>query len=81
MNGKFTVSTKEMVQLLGLESEKTLFRRRTDYGSDRCLDQRFLERGIHFQSKTPGSAQLVWDPERTKRAWDAACSIKEEAAK
>ena len=75
MASKFTASTKEMVQMLGLSSEKTLFRRRTDYASDRNAAQ-FLERGLHFQSKSPGASQLVWDPELTKRAWDAACAAQ-----
>ena len=68
---KFTATTREMVELLGLKSEKTLFRRRTDYPADTSTPQ-FLERGIHFQAKTPGASQLSWDPDATTRAWNTA---------
>ena len=76
MAANFNASTKEVLSALGLESSKSLFRRRTDYvDSARAATQRFLEPNIHFRKKTPGSTQLVWDLERTKRAWETALKL------
>ena len=63
MAANFNASTKEVLSALGLESSKSLFRRRTDYvDSARATTQRFLEPNIHFRKKTPGSTRSsgIW---------------------
>lgn len=73
MASKFTASTREVLEALGLQASKSLHRRRTDYTDNARPDTfRFLEPGIHFRQKTPGSPQLVWDLDATVRAWDVA---------
>jgi len=75
----FTASTKDVLERLGLNSYKTLFRRRTDYHERRKLKlQQFLEHGIHFRKKSPDSNQLVWDLELTERAWKQAIDIRHQ---
>lgn len=76
MNDHFDCSTKQVLERLGLNCTKTLFRRRTDYKDSRCEDlMQFLEPGIHFRRKTPGSTQLVWNWEKTERAWEQALRL------
>ena len=77
MPATFNASTKEVMQMLGLNSTKTLHRRRTDY-KEACSGnvQRFLEPGIHFRRKSPDSSQLVWNLQKTKRAWKQAMKVK-----
>ena len=77
----FNASTKEVLKALGLESSKSLFRRRSDYiDNSRGATHRFLEPNIHFRKKTPGSTQLVWDLERTVRAWATALKLSSKGA-
>ena len=71
------ISTREVMERLGITNSKTLFRRRTDYNDPRCQQLLlFLEPGIHFFPKSQGAKQLVWDWEKTKRAWDQALAIQ-----
>jgi len=64
------------MERLGLNSTKTLFRRRTDYNETRSENTlRFLEPGIHFRRKSPDTSQLVWNWEKTQRAWEQALKM------
>ena len=76
MDHSFNYSTRQVLEELGLNSTKTLFRRRTDY-KDRQSEKtkRFLKPGIHFRRKSPDSGQLVWNWEKTARAWDQAIKL------
>lgn len=70
---RFNATTKEVCEALMLSNEKTLFRRRTDFGdSQRKRVQRFLEPGVHFRRKTPDSKVLLWDLALTIKAWNTA---------
>ena len=72
----FNTSTREVMERLGHASSKTLFRRRVDYADQRVpADQKFLIPGVHFQRKSPGSMQLVWDWQKTKAAWEQALRV------
>lgn len=76
MLNQFDASTRQVMERLGLNSTKTLFRRRTDYNDPRCKHLlRFLEPGVHFRRKSPDSSQLVWNWEKTRRAWAQALQI------
>lgn len=71
---EFTASTREVMEALGLNNSKTLFRRRTDFHEKHGVKvARFLEPGIHFRRVSPESRNLVWDLELTVRAWNTAC--------
>jgi hypothetical protein len=68
--------TREVMERLGILSTKTLFRRRTDCRDPRTKTLRtFLEPGVHFFSLTPGSTRLIWDWEKTERAWKQALKL------
>lgn len=72
----FNCSTKEVLLHLGLGNCKSLFRRRIDYKDAQARTlTRFLEPGVHYRRKTPGSTQLVWDLDATVAAWEAALKI------
>jgi hypothetical protein len=61
------VDSSTMAAALGI-SVKTLHRLRVDTTADA-----FLEQGIHFRPKTPKpGSPLVWDRERTIKAWQFA---------
>jgi hypothetical protein len=61
------VDSSTMAAALGI-SVKTLHRLRTDTTADA-----FLEEGTHFRAKTPKTGSpLVWDQERTLKAWQFA---------
>jgi hypothetical protein len=65
MDDCFNYSTRQVLEELGLNSTKTLFRRRTDYKDHQSeKKQRFLKPGIHFRRKSPDSGQLVWNCHR-----------------
>jgi hypothetical protein len=66
------LSSRETAKRLGI-SIKTLFRHRKDFGEPPGNRTRFLDRGVHFFTKSPGSPQLVWDWEATEHAWLQAC--------
>ena len=77
----FNASTREVLDRLGLNNSKTLFRRRTDFHEPRRKEvNRFLEEGIHFRRKSPDSTQLVWDLELTERAWKQALEIRNQSS-
>ena len=77
----FNASTREVLDRLGLNNSKTLFRRRTDFKEPRRKEvARFLEEGIHFRRKSPDSTQLVWDLELTERAWKQALEIRHSSS-
>lgn len=68
---------------LGLGDSKTLFRRRTDFQeTQQRVTLRFLEPDIHFRRISPDSTRLVWDMDRTVKAWETALKLQAaEAAK
>ena len=77
----FTASTKEVMERLGLGNNKTLFRRRTDFQEkEQKVALKFLEPGIHFRRMSPGSTRLVWDLDRTVKAWEAALKLQATGA-
>jgi len=75
------IPTREVMERLGLKSTKTLFRRRTDCKDPQSRKLRtFLEPNVHFFPMAPGSSQLVWDWEKTERAWHQALKIDGKGA-
>jgi hypothetical protein len=73
----FNASTRDVMNQLGLNNSKTLFRRRVDFFEPHRKEvSRFLEEGIHYRRKSPDSPQLVWDLYRTKLAWHAAVALR-----
>ena len=59
------VPSAEMARILNV-SVKTLHRHRQLED-----ESRFLELGKHFFRRSPSSSELVWDVEKTKKAWSA----------
>ena len=84
----FTASTRQVLAELGLSDPKTLHRRREDY-SDKGnpVSQKIFQQGVHFVRQTPSlHSPIVWDRERTVRAWRAATvalamTLQDRAAK
>jgi hypothetical protein len=61
MTTETRVSSADMAALLGI-SVKTLHRHRKSNTS-------FWRPGIHYSLRTPGVTELVWDAEKTQKAW------------
>ena len=70
---EFSASTREVCARLGLQSNRSLLRRKLDtHETARPHQLKFLKEGLHFRAKSPGCKALIWDLERTVKAWEAA---------
>ncbi len=76
----FNASTRDLMQLLGVNDPKTLHRRREDY-NDKSIhpDSQIFKLGVHYRRKSPTSPQVVWDKEVTVRAWTEATKVTSQA--
>jgi len=76
---KFTATTRQVIAELGFADPKSLHRRREDYhAKDNPVsqEQRIFQLGVHYVRQTPSNrAPLLWDLEKTVRAWRAATRV------
>lgn len=71
----FTATTREVLNRLGLLDAKTLHRRRQDYfdkNNPVKPEHQVFQLGVHYAKKSPNSGVILWDMEKTLRAWKTA---------
>ena len=75
----FTATTRQVLAELGFTDPKSLHRRREDYfvkNNPVSPEQRIFQFGVHYVRQTPSNrAPLLWDLEKTVRAWRAATRV------